>query len=264
MLDELVKTVRLHLSERLTSPLFGAFAVSWCAWNYRMILVLLSGEPVLGKFALIDGTLYADPSEIYLRGLLYPLLTALAYLFVYPYPAKWVYAFARKRQKEILETRRKIEDETPLTIEDSRKIRQQMASAEQVHHEGLERKEREIERLKNRILDLEQSLITAQNTTSAPTIRGTEKNGNLAPELIEYLHILKSSGGMRSVNSILRHPVHTKVEAEYYLGELEHLGLVTKGWSDDLGTKAYSLTQQGRSAVMELIKTGQIAEDDDQ
>lgn len=35
MLDDLTKEIKAQLYERVKSPLFGAFALSWAAWNSR-------------------------------------------------------------------------------------------------------------------------------------------------------------------------------------------------------------------------------------
>ncbi|HEY8095736.1 MAG TPA: hypothetical protein VIE65_06515, partial [Methylobacter sp.] len=45
----------------------------------------------------------------------------------------FVYAFTRNRQKEIHDIRRRIEDQTPLTIEESRKIRSDAIRKEDEH-----------------------------------------------------------------------------------------------------------------------------------
>ena len=76
------------------------------------------------------------------RGVLFPALTSLAYLFLYPFPAKWVYEFTREQQKKILAIRRRIEEETPLTIEDSRRIRAELAKERDTYYSDLVKKER--------------------------------------------------------------------------------------------------------------------------
>lgn len=88
--------------------------------------MLFSGKSIEDKFSYIDTVLYSDPLWRWMPLAIYPALTAMFFLFVYPYPAKWVYEFWRNRQKDLKEIRQKIEDETPLTIEESRIIRRQM------------------------------------------------------------------------------------------------------------------------------------------
>lgn len=151
MFEEITKAVRTHFSERMTSPLAGAFAFSWSAWNYRLFIVIFSGESVESKFNLIDKYIFPSICSYMTNGLFYPLATALSYIFIYPYPSKMTYSFNLKKQREILEIRRKIEEETPLTLEDSRRIRSDIAVKEQSFYEELDRKEREIDRLKSQL-----------------------------------------------------------------------------------------------------------------
>lgn len=71
------------------------------------------------------------------NGLLMPLLITLAYIFIIPYPAKFVYSFWKNKQKEIQEIKQKIDDETPLTKEQSKKIRQDFKKLESIYYDNL-------------------------------------------------------------------------------------------------------------------------------
>lgn len=123
MFDDLIKTVKAQLYDRVTSPLFSCFFISWIGWNYKFIFVLFSGMKVDEKFKYIGLYIYPDNYEIALHGLLYPLLTTLFVIYLYPYPARYTYAFYRKRQVELKEIQQKIDDDTPLTKEEAKKIR---------------------------------------------------------------------------------------------------------------------------------------------
>jgi hypothetical protein len=123
MLSDLAKTVKAQLYERVSSPLLGAFAISWVAWNYRFIFVLISSMPVAERFAYIDSNIFDSYQNIFLHGTLYPLLTTLSLIFIYPVPAKFVYEYWRKRQRELKEIQQRIDDETPLTREEARELR---------------------------------------------------------------------------------------------------------------------------------------------
>ena len=264
MIDELVKTVRLHLSERLTSPLMGAFVVSWCLWNYRTILVLLSEEPVLEKFRILHEVVYPDWQHNLGSGLVFPLATCLVYLFLYPYPAKLVYAYSRKKQREILEIRRKSENETPLTIEDSRKIKDQLAKAEIAHYEEIDRKEAEVSRLKSQISSLQNELAEAHKLNvgipsvdiSSKAERGDQLKYGYEPNTPKLsgllLDTLKIVAGYRSVTvGSLMHELHDQTDElalEYSLDELAKLGLLST-W-DERGVSHYSLSHDGRATVI--------------
>ena len=51
---------KAYLYDRTTSPLFGAFAASWIAWNYEIILTIFSGWEVDKKIEFINTVLLPD------------------------------------------------------------------------------------------------------------------------------------------------------------------------------------------------------------
>ncbi len=123
MFEDLIKTVKAQLYDRLTSPLLGCFLLSWVIWNYKFIFTLFSEMKTEEKFKFIESYIYAGHYSHFIYGLLLPFITTLFFIFIYPYPAKFAYAFFRKRQVELKEIQQKIDDETPLTREEARKIR---------------------------------------------------------------------------------------------------------------------------------------------
>lgn len=123
MFEDLIKTVKAQLYDRLTSPLLGCFLLSWVIWNYKFVFTLFSDMKVEDKFKFIDGSIYSGNYSHFIYGLLLPFVTTLFFIFIYPYPAKFAYAFFRKRQAELKEIQQKIDDETPLTRDEARKIR---------------------------------------------------------------------------------------------------------------------------------------------
>lgn len=123
MFEDLIKTVKAQLYDRLTSPLLGCFLLSWVIWNYKFIFTLFSDMKIEDKFKFIDGSIYSGDYSHFIYGLLLPFVTTLFFIFIYPYPAKFAYAFFRKRQAELKEIQQRIDDETPLTRDEARKIR---------------------------------------------------------------------------------------------------------------------------------------------
>ena len=137
MLEDAWKSIRAALYERTASPLFGAILGSWLVWNHRMILVLFSDESIRWKFNYIDNELYGDLKITFWLLILGPLLTASFFLFLCPYPARWVYQIWRHNQMKLKKVRQKIEDDTPLTMEESRKLRRQMTRLRDEYEEEI-------------------------------------------------------------------------------------------------------------------------------
>lgn len=123
MFEDLIKTVKAQLYDRLTSPLLGCFLLSWVIWNYKFIFTLFSEMKTEDKFKFIENYIYVGHYAHFIYGLLLPFIITLFFIFIYPYPAKFAYAFFRKRQVELKEIQQKIDDETPLTRDEARKIR---------------------------------------------------------------------------------------------------------------------------------------------
>ncbi len=123
MFDDLVKTVKAQLYDRVSSPLFSCFLISWTGWNYKFILALISTMKVQDKLIFIDNVIYPGHNNVILHGFIFPLITALLIIYIYPYPAKITYKFYRHRQAELKEIQQAIDDETPLTKDEAKKIR---------------------------------------------------------------------------------------------------------------------------------------------
>jgi len=99
-IKDLWASVIAYVHERTTNPLTSAFAISWSLWNYKFFVLLFSELSPAKTFAQIDA-LYPRPKTYWENGLLYPALTAVFYVFVYPYITSWVVTFYRRRQVEI-------------------------------------------------------------------------------------------------------------------------------------------------------------------
>ena len=59
MIEDISKSIKANMYERATSPLFGAFAISWAIWNYKTILAILSSMTVKEKVSYIENEIYA-------------------------------------------------------------------------------------------------------------------------------------------------------------------------------------------------------------
>ncbi|WP_155759626.1 hypothetical protein [Vibrio natriegens] len=114
--------------------------------------------------------LYNSDYEIYLQGMLFPFLTSMAYLFVFTYPAEWVYRFSLGRQSLLNKLKNEKQENELLTLEQSKVIRNQLAETEKQFDEQIERKDRAIELRDKEIEKLTQEidLLKSKNDTSQP------------------------------------------------------------------------------------------------
>lgn len=108
-----------HLKDRFSSPLAGAFIVSWLLWNYKVVFTLFSDMKPWVKFGFISDHVWTDPGVTAVHVLVGPGLTAIAYILLYPFPARWVWAYNARHKRTSELQRQKIEEETPLTKEEA-------------------------------------------------------------------------------------------------------------------------------------------------
>lgn len=150
MIEDLINSTKVALYDRATSPLFGSFLASWCIWNWEIIWVLFSNIPVMNKINFMDNH-FSSFLEAF--GLLFlgPVLTSLAYLFVYPIPAEFVFSYTQKRQKNLKSIKIDIEEKTPLSEAESRALRDKIPELEYAYYTQLTKKDSEIEKLKSQL-----------------------------------------------------------------------------------------------------------------
>jgi hypothetical protein len=101
------------------------------------------------RISFIEQVLYPDLWEsIFFLGA-GPLLTSLVFLFGYPYPARFVFRFWRQKQKELRDIRMIIENESLLTLEQSKRIRRQIIEIQTDYDQQIRKLEDELERYKS-------------------------------------------------------------------------------------------------------------------
>lgn len=208
MLEDATTSIKAYLYERAVSPLLGSLIVSWCFWNYRFFFLAVSDLKYAEKMAEIDKFYQLEDthnlfwlvewtvSNFWALGVVFPFITAMLYLFAFPYPAKWVYQFSLKRQEILASVKNDIEDKKRLSVEQSRAIRQQLTDFEKASDELVERKDRaieardrQIEELQSQVTELQESLEEASKVLDGrleESEREAEHLTEIADELREW------------------------------------------------------------------------------
>ncbi|MFJ3050870.1 hypothetical protein [Pseudomonas nitroreducens] len=122
-MKDLLDSLGEHLKDRFSSPLAGAFIVSWLLWNYKVIFTLFSDMKPWVKFGFISDQVWTDPLVTVLHVFVGPATTAIAYILFYPYPARWVWAYNASHKRKTEMQRQRIEEETPLTKEEADRLK---------------------------------------------------------------------------------------------------------------------------------------------
>lgn len=255
MLDDLTKSIKAQLYERVSSPLLASFCLSWVAWNYRLVVVLLSSVPFAEKFSYIDAHIFPTFQHLILQGSIYPLATALFLIFVYPIPAKHVYEYVRKRQRELKEIQQRIDDETPLSKEEAREIRREALKASLEFEKEIQSKSGEITRLKELIEELQKvepiSSPEQPKQLKTPTPFGPHDLNDLQFEMLKK--IAQSTDGIMK-KTLLAQSGKDVVLAEYNLGELISAGLAADNYNGAHRDYNLKATHAGRTLLVKRVQ----------
>lgn len=248
MFDDLAKSVKAQLYERVSSPLLASFMLAWAAWNYRFILVVVSAVPTTEKFSYIDSQIFPTYQEMALRGALYPLFTALFLIFVYPVPAKYVYQYSRRRQKELKEIQQQIDDETPLTNEEARQLRRDALAASIEYDKALQSRAAEITRLKELVEELQTQSIP--KPAEVPQLEGEERTESVSDLDENQILMLEKIAKSKPIKGHLIAAEPDRILAEYNLGELLNGEYVSQAIDRETRDYRVSATHKGRTALV--------------
>lgn len=108
------------VQERTTNPLTFSFIASWCLWNFKFFFILAGDGTTAERLHAVDA-LYPTNWTTYLgHALGAPLITSVAYVFLYPSLSAVVIERYRKKQVAIANAVREIEGARLLTADESR------------------------------------------------------------------------------------------------------------------------------------------------
>ena len=159
MIDEISRSIRANLYERVTNPLLGAVAVAWVFWNYRLLLIIFSSLSPSEKIDFIEVSLYPNwyTSLAYL--IVLPLISGIVFLYAYPIPAKHVYRYTRTQLKELKRIKLEVEDETPASKEEHIHLKRKVNELETRYYSDLTERDSEIARLQELLANEKQSAL---------------------------------------------------------------------------------------------------------
>lgn len=187
MLDDLMKSAKESIVDRLSNPFLFSFAASWCGWNYKFIMILLSEDSILTTVWLVETVAFPLPwSHPLLRGFLYPLATSALFLLLYPHPTRIAYAYLRRQMVRQNQERQQIDKETLLTREEM-DARQAVMDRELREKDGqIRQAEQEVRQARERESRLTQLLENARNENE-PSVRSRADAERLRAEANEMV-----------------------------------------------------------------------------
>jgi hypothetical protein len=251
-MENLVKSIKEVMYDRVTSPLFGSFIVSWSIWNYKTIYILLSTKKVEDKFSYIENILYSDVWSLLSCGLLYPLFTSLIFIFAFPYPEKFIYKFWHARQKELKEAKQTIDDETPLTKEESRKIKRNAFNLEIEYDKSIAKKDIEIKNLREMIENhdlIPKAVNTGTFGLSSDTNKLNDDEEVLDDDSKQIIKILSENKGSMTIGEIINEVEFDKLSTEFLIENMAGPYLDTNTNEIDNSENIVKLRRQGKKVA---------------
>jgi hypothetical protein len=264
-MDDLIKSLKAQLYDRVASPLLSSFLISWAVWNHRIFVVMTSSDLKLQqKFTYADEVLYPHFYEVAFKGFIWPLLSALALLFIYPIPGRWVYQYVRKEQKRLKEIQQKIDDETPITQEDAKELRAAIRKADAEFQKEIAERDKLIVRLREEIEKQDaKSTIDNENSTINEPAQDTEdeveslvdpatlNSPSLEADQLKLLRLITEAESGLVKEAAISAGGETRVIAQYNLDQLLRLGLV-KLIKGNRELARYIGTAAGRATLVKL------------
>lgn len=253
-MEDFIKNIKAQLYDRVTSPLSFSFIVSWALWNYRYLIIIISSMEPDKKFSAIDSLSAAYTSNwvYWLQfGFVFPLVTTCLYIFVYPLPAKFVFRYVREKQRELKTIQTSIDDETPMSMEESRALKRHVREIVKEHEAEINDRDELIERLRQQP---RASSPEGEPTETVVEVRPPEPPAIRLPvltpsQLATLKKIAESSSGVTFSRLLPAPSGDLRVRAEYDLDKLVELGFIKRTFQ--AGEYIFNPTPKGRAYLIE-------------
>jgi|GEM_PF-5707903 len=139
------------IRDRVTSPLFSTFIVSWmlCNWKIFYLTFFIDSNKIYPsnkiEFILMNYLNWYD-------GLLYPTLSAVFLLFIVPYGEKVVYKSYLSFRADRLKMKQERESESYLSKALSKELRLEMVEQQSTHEKEITKKDKDI-KLRDQVIN---------------------------------------------------------------------------------------------------------------
>jgi len=118
----MLNSIKTQIATRLSSPLFGAFALSWITYNHKYLFILFSGGSIDSRLELARKACFPNWDAVLTNGILYPAYGAMVFLIVYPLLSIVVFAWWEMTQIMLKWTKLYLSKKTPVDQEEHNKL----------------------------------------------------------------------------------------------------------------------------------------------
>ena len=164
MITDITNSIKAKLYDFTYTPFMSSVVISWVVLNHKYLLIYFGKAPLPKKIVMLND--YSFSSSLsnaaipYAMNIWFPIIIGLLYVFVYPLVSKIFYEYTLNRTKALKKIKQNIEDETPLTQEEAKDLR-------------------------NKYRDIEVELNEAYTELETAKARYEDKNSRLAQSYIE-------------------------------------------------------------------------------
>lgn len=197
MINEMKKSFKAILYERVTSPLSGILILAWLIFNWKACLVLALGDDSIYKRIIFVQANYVNIYD----NIYYPAFYSIVFILIYPWITLGPFYIWQRSNYIKSKIKNNFELQTPLTIEKSIELRKEMRQKEIEFTEMMSSKNTKQIELEAEILRLEKQLQESENKylLSGTSING--KNNTDSDEQkwnMEYTDVYKNDGSFHN------------------------------------------------------------------
>lgn len=258
MFEEITKSLKATLYDRVSSPFLFSFFFAWAVWNYDFLLIFFSSMPSDEKIDYISYFLFPTIDSILQKGILFPFFSAFAYILIFPYVEQFFYFLWLRKVTALRDIRNKIETKRRLTVEESIEITVRMAEIEEESKKEIGRLASENSTLKKALSECKKKTYELQHTKENATDVDSKKeidekadvivnlnaNASMNANMISLIKVLAKRGKV-NISDLHDYIDDSNVRIRYVIDLLEEKGLVEYFSSGDV-----ALTKLGREVVV--------------
>lgn len=141
-MTDFIESLTGQIKHRLSSPIFGSFIIAWVCWNYQFIIVVFSSTEIQERLKLARAP-YTDGSAGFWLLIGFPLLSAVAYIILYPLFSRPLLLYWEWQNRVLDERLTEAQKKRRLTEEESQKLILLMREQRTEFQEALARVEAE-------------------------------------------------------------------------------------------------------------------------
>src|SRR5688572_3403595 len=145
MFSDYKSSIRSILHERTTSPLYGAFFISWitCNWKIVYLTLFVSEEKLQGNKIDYIAANYWDVWNL----VVFPLIGAVVLIGIIPLVSVWAYRISLYYELRRIKHKENADSKRRLTIEQSVALRRELLDQDEKFQKSLANKDQELQKL---------------------------------------------------------------------------------------------------------------------